>query len=61
MCWFLLIPSRTVSIPLKRKGLLLTFCPVGIYTDTVLDSYRGKNRLEVSDTSLLAYSGFNIS
>jgi len=31
---------------------------VGIYTDQVLDTYKGKNRLEVGHENLLIYSDF---
>jgi len=35
----------------KQLHFTANHTSVGIYTDTVLDSYRGKNRLEVSDSS----------
>ena len=48
MCWSLSIRFEIVSAnntpPLARES---SHAAVGIYTDQVLDSYRGKNRLEV--------------
>ena len=46
MCWFQLIRSRIVSKKQDNLSLMLILA-VGIYTDSVLDSYRGRNRLEV--------------
>lgn len=51
MCWCLStrfeIVCRKRLRPLCRRAQLTNDCPVGIYTDQVLESYRGKNRLEV--------------
>ena len=48
MSWFRSIPSETVStITQNWEPRGADHVPVGIYTDKVLDSYRGKNRLEM--------------
>jgi hypothetical protein len=47
MCWCLSILSETVSIGAAHADFLSDRRTVGIYTDDVLNSYKGKNRLEV--------------
>jgi len=49
MCWFPSIHSEIVSrVPYRTSLQFADSCVlVGIYTDKVLDSYKGKNRLEV--------------
>lgn len=49
MCWFPSTRSETVSRARYRTSSQYTDSSalVGIYTDKVLDSYKGKNRLEV--------------
>jgi myosin-1 len=49
MCWFPSTRSETVSRFVYRTGFQYadSSALVGIYTDKVLDSYKGKNRLEV--------------
>lgn len=49
MCWYLLIPFGIVSATIEGRDTFANVSAVGIYTDEVLDSYRGKNRLEVSE------------
>ena len=48
MCWCLSIRFEIVRPTSSGKGVRALIKIVGIYTDKVLDSYRGKNRLEVA-------------
>ncbi len=47
MCWSRSIRSATVRTDIGIRDLSADQATVGIYTDQLLHSYQGKNRLEV--------------